>query len=201
MMSILESIKCIVVGDHAVGKSSILVSYCTNTFPREYLVDVLENDSISVMVDGSTVSLNFWDTAGQDQYDRLRPLTYPQMDIFLVCFSVISPTSYERVRTKWHPEVQHHNSTALRLVVGTKIDLRDDTAAQQELKEKNLEPINFRMEKQLAKDIGAVKYVECSSLTQKGLKEVFDEAIRASLARKKGSNGGGEGEQSSCILL
>lgn len=55
------------------------------------------------MVDGKTISLGLWDTAGQEDYDRLRPLSYPQTDVFLICFSLVSPPSYENVRTKVGP--------------------------------------------------------------------------------------------------
>ena len=61
---------------------------------------VFDNYSASVMIDGKTISLGLWDTAGQEDYDRLRPLSYPQTDVFLVCFSLVSPPSYENVRTK-----------------------------------------------------------------------------------------------------
>jgi len=60
-----------------------------------------------VRVAEKTVSLSLWDTAGQEDYDRLRPLSYPQTDVFLICFSVISPVSFSNVRTKWWPEVAH----------------------------------------------------------------------------------------------
>ena len=54
------------------------------------------------------VSLGLWDTAGQEDYDRLRPLSYPQTDVFVLCFSVISPTSYTNITNKWMPEIRHH---------------------------------------------------------------------------------------------
>ena len=199
----MQAIKCVVVGDGAVGKTCLLISYTTNAFPGEYIPTVFDNYSANVMVDGKPINLGLWDTAGQEDYDRLRPLSYPQTDVFLICFSVISPASYENVRAKWHPEVQHHCPTTQCLVVGTKIDLRDDAAALQRLKEKNLEPISSQMGDQLAKDIGAVKYMECSALTQKGLKDVFDEGIRAVIAPagKKGGKGGSGGKRGGCIVL
>lgn len=69
-------------------------------------------------VDGIQVSLGLWDTAGQEDYDRLRPLSYPQTDVFLICFSVASPSSFENVTSKWYPEIKHHCPDAPIILVG-----------------------------------------------------------------------------------
>uniref|UniRef100_A0A8C0WLT3 Rho-related GTP-binding protein RhoG n=1 Tax=Castor canadensis TaxID=51338 RepID=A0A8C0WLT3_CASCN len=152
----MQTIKCVVVGDGAVGKTCLLISYTTNKFPSEYVPTVFDNYAVTVMIGGEPYTLGLFDTAGQEDYDRLRPLSYPQTDVFLVCFSVVSPSSFENVKEKWVPEITHHCPKTPFLLVGTQIDLRDDPSTIEKL-------------------------VECSALTQKGLKNVFDEAILAAL--------------------
>ncbi|KAG9222905.1 hypothetical protein CCMSSC00406_0000406 [Pleurotus cornucopiae] len=142
---------------------------------------LFDNYSANVMVDGKTISLGLWDTAGQEDYDRLRPLSYPQTDVFLICFSLVSPPSYENVRTKWYPEISHHAPQTSIVLVGTKLDLREDQTTIEKLRDRRMAPIQYSQGVAMSKDIGAVKYLECSALTQKGLKTVFDEAIRAVL--------------------
>jgi small GTP-binding protein len=135
--------------------------------------------SANVKVDDEVVSLGLWDTAGQEDYDRLRPLSYPGTDIFLICFSVVSHTSFSNVKSKWWPEVTHHCSKATLMLIGTKIDLRDDLETIEKLRQKGQQPIAWEQGEQLAREIRASSYMECSALTQKGLKQVFDEAIKA----------------------
>lgn len=192
------NIKSVIVGDGAVGKTCCLVSYTTNAFPYEYIPTVFDNYSANVMVDGRPINLSLWDTAGQEDYDRLRPLSYPQTDVFIAAFSVISPPSFENIQTKWHPELQHHAPGAPIILVGTKCDLRNDESMVQKLQNHGMHLITKEQGIKMAERIGAVKYVECSAMTQQGLKDVFDECIRAGLdARQKQRK---EEQQNCCIL-
>jgi len=178
----MQTIKCVVVGDGAVGKTCLLISYTTNKFPSEYVPTVFDNYAVTVMVDGQPYTLGLFDTAVQEDYDRLRPLSYPQTDVFLVCFSVVSPSSFENVKEKWVPEIKHHCDQTPFLVVGTQMDLRDDEATKAKLQKNKQVPITSELGRGMAQGCGAVRYLECSALSQVGLKNVFDEAIVAALS-------------------
>ncbi|KAK8202163.1 GTPase Cdc42 [Zalaria obscura] len=172
---VVATIKCVVVGDGAVGKTCLLISYTTNKFPSEYVPTVFDNYAVTVMIGDEPYTLGLFDTAGQEDYDRLRPLSYPQTDVFLVCFSVTSPASFENVREKWFPEVHHHCPGVPCLIVGTQTDLRDDPQVRDKLSKQKMQPVRKEDGERMAKELGAVKYVECSALTQFKLKDVFDE--------------------------
>ena len=116
------------------GKTSLLITYTKNAFPEEYVPTVFDNYYDNLVVDGRPVNLGLWDTAGQESYDRLRPLSYPNTDVFILCFEVSNPSSFQNVRHKWAGELEHHCPNAPVLLVGTKADLREDQATQARLR-------------------------------------------------------------------
>ena len=129
------------------------------------------------MIGGEEITIGLFDTAGQEDYDRLRPLSYPQTDVFIVAYSIASPSSFENVTTTWIPEIRQHCPETAMILVGMKEDLRNNSETIEKLKERNLSPVTYEMGLKLATDKGFTKFVECSSLLQKGVKNVFEEAI------------------------
>jgi len=187
-----QDIKLMVVGDGSVGKTCLLISYTTNSFPGEYVPTVFDNYNANAIVEGNPVNLGLWDTAGSEEYDTLRPLSYPGTDVFLICFSLFSPESYENVTKKWFKEITEHAPETPIILVGTKLDLRGKTEAVQSLKENNQEPISTEKGEALSKKIGAKKYLECSALTQEGLAKVFEEAVKVILFPKSADQAAAE---------
>jgi len=175
----MQNVKCVVVGDGAVGKTCLLISYTENRFPVDYVPTVFDNFTTGVEVDGNHINFALWDTAGQEEYARLRALSYPETDVFLLCFSVVSPASFDNIKTKWFPEVDHHCPEAKKILVGTKIDLRNDKKILEEVQASGEKLPTREQGENMAREIGAKAYLECSAYTQEGLKRVFEEAIRA----------------------
>jgi small GTP-binding protein len=178
----MKHIKCVVVGDGAVGKTCLLLSYTTNAFPGEYIPTVFDNYSANVMVENQQINLQLWDTAGQEDYKKLRPLSYPQTDIFVICFSLVAPTSLENVQNMWIPEVKEHCPNTPYILVGMKSDLRDSFGQHaDEYRSKGMEPVPTSKGEDMKKTIGAQAYLECSARMQFNLKEVFEGAIKVVL--------------------
>ncbi len=174
----MQFLKIIAVGDAGTGKRRTICSFACNAFPEDPFNTRFDNFGVNYMFEGKPFGLNLWETSEKDM-DRLRPLSYPQTDVFLVCFSIDSPASLENVKSKWVPEIRHHCPTTPFILVGTKQDLRDDPETISHLAERGVSLVTPEEGDAMAKEVGAVKYLECSALTQEGLKTVFEEAIRA----------------------
>ncbi|KAF8777904.1 rho-related GTP-binding protein RhoU-like [Argiope bruennichi] len=181
----IQRVKCVLVGDGAVGKTSLVIGYTTNGYPKEYMPTAYDKYSVIVNVNYKPIQLQICDTAGQDDFDALRPLCYPHTDVFLLCFSVVYPTSFYNIFEKWIYEVRHYCPKVPIVLVGTQSDLRTDINVLIELAEYKEEPVSVQQAKHLAAKIGAVAYIECSAMTQRNLKEVFDTALMAALRTPK----------------
>ena len=186
----MESVKIVSIGDGSTGKTSLLIKLTQNTFPRDYVPTVFDNYAaqMSIPIKGKqrSFNLNLWDTAGQQEYDTLRPLSYPGTDIFLLFFSIDEPDSFENITSKWVEEVKEHKAScpeAKLFVMGTKTDLRTDEGTIANLKAKGQHPITYKEGVELAKRSSAHKYVDPHpwSVQQdlKVLKAIFTEVIKA----------------------
>ncbi|KAL9655256.1 hypothetical protein ABK040_009030 [Willaertia magna] len=173
----MESIKCVVVGDGAVGKTALLIAYSSGCFPEDYVPTVFDNYNKNVQYGESIVSIALYDTAGQEDYDRLRPLSYPDTDVFLVCFSLENPNSLENCHSKWAEELKHYNPDTPIILVGTKLDLKKDEEHCKRLKERNIEPVSTSQGQEMKEKIKAVGFIECSARTMENLVETFNMAI------------------------
>lgn len=171
----MEKVKCLVVGDGAVGKTSLLIRYHTKEFPHEYIPTVFDQHETTQVVSGREVGIEFWDTAGEEEYDRLRPLSYSNSNVFLICFSVANQHSFENVKKKWVTEVRHYCPDVPIILVATKCDLRDDTAAVEKLGA-DAKLISLSEGKELAKSLLFSKYMETSALKGIGINELALEA-------------------------
>ncbi|OHT04309.1 Cdc42 like protein [Tritrichomonas foetus] len=184
-----NSLKLVIVGDGAVGKTCLLVVYAKGEFPTDYVPTVFENYKAKVKINNVEHTVLLWDTAGQEELLNIRVLSYANTDVFLMCFSVVDRATYENVKEKWIPEVIANTKgkkPPVFIIVGTKTDLRESTPQDQVL--------SVEDGKELASQVNAVQYVECSALKNNGVKEVFDaafvEAINHSSKSKDESSDG-----------
>ncbi|CAH02395.1 hypothetical protein KDRO_E06680 [Kluyveromyces lactis] len=180
--------KLVIVGDGACGKTCLLIVFAKGKFPQVYVPTVFDNYVADVEVDGRRVELALWDTAGQEDYDRLRPLSYPDSNVVLICYSIDLPDSLENVMEKWISEVLHFCQGVPIILVGCKADLRNDPQVVEELRAQGLQPVSQAQAQEVADQIGAVDYIECSAKTGYGVREVFEAATRASLVGKQGKS-------------
>ena len=120
---------------------------------------MFDNYVVNLTAGDKAIELGLWDTAGQEEYDRLRPLSYANANVFLICFSVTNPVSYENVQAKWYPEVMHFCPDVPQILVGTKCDTRSDRATLDKLKSQGQKPVTAEEAQALARKIRSVKYI------------------------------------------
>lgn len=186
--------KLVIVGDGACGKTCLLIVFSKDQFPEVYVPTVFENYVADIQIDGKQVELALWDTAGQEDYDRLRPLSYPDTDVILMCFSIDSPDSLENIPEKWTPEVRHFCPNVPIILVGNKKDLRHDPNTIKELEKMRQSPVSPEEGRAMAEKINAFGYLECSAKTSEGVREVFEIATRAALQIKRR-------KRTKCVLI
>ncbi|KAJ5072109.1 hypothetical protein M0811_09489 [Anaeramoeba ignava] len=181
----MQSIKCVVIGDSGAGKTAMLLSYTKNEFPSEHNLTSFEKYKKVEMVKKKQFELHFYDTSSQQDYEQMRIDSYQGASFILICFSLISPSSFENIKSKWISEINHFAPNVPIILIGNKLDLRNDQETINQLDQRGLTPINYEQAFELSVQINAWCYMECSALTQEGLKAIFDEVIQIFLNPKK----------------
>eukprot|EP00708_Paratrimastix_pyriformis_P000897 EC836162.1.p1 GENE.EC836162.1~~EC836162.1.p1 ORF type:complete len:192 (+),score=16.00 EC836162.1:22-576(+) len=177
--------KIVTLGDGAVGKTSLLIRYRDGQFKDGYVPTIFDNFPLRRDIGGKSMNIMYWDTAGQEEYERLRALSYPGATCFVLCFSVDLRSSYTNVDTKWIPQLGQYRDKPI-ILVGTKADLRASRP----------DCITRAEGESMAKKIGAVAYMECSAKTGEGIDAIFTRA-----AMPHGAAPGAAGKGGCCTIL
>uniref|UniRef100_A0A3B3V1E7 Ras homolog family member F n=1 Tax=Poecilia latipinna TaxID=48699 RepID=A0A3B3V1E7_9TELE len=203
----VEELKIVIVGDGGCGKTSLLMVYAKGDFPEKYAPSVFEKYVTTISLGGKEIKLNLYDTAGQDDYDRLRPLSYQEANLVLICFDVTNPTSFENVMIKWYPEVRHFCRGTPVILIGCKTDLRKDKEycrrhrAMRKRKRPNqtFKPHYLYHGEETRQEMNAELYLECSAKHQENVEDIFREATKRALAfnRKQRNNK----RKKKCLIL
>ncbi|POW23408.1 hypothetical protein PSHT_00043 [Puccinia striiformis] len=186
--------KLVIIGDGACGKTSLLSVFAMGEFPEDYEPTIFENYVAEIRLDNKPIQLALWDTAGQEEYERLRPLSYSKSHVILIAFAIDTPDSLENVTVKWIEEVRSICGPTIPVIlVGCKKDLRDaDNGSNPSLFVSKSEA------EQVAQSINARCYMECSALKNEGVDSIFESATRAAmLVRQPNSNSPGGNPHSS----
>ncbi|RNA26382.1 rho-related GTP-binding [Brachionus plicatilis] len=202
--------KLVIIGDGSCGKTSLLSSYINKVFDPDLKPTVLDTTTIKTEIQGSIVEFVIWDTAGQEEYERLRPLTYKNSDIILVCYSVENPESLTNIIEKWYPELRYFCPQTPVILVGNKKDLRDEFR-ESKVKKNVIKPLSTPDGEVMASRIRAHVFFECSSKTGEKVNDIFETAaiivLMNNIMRKMlfvslaFSLDLGDGQQEACLHL
>ncbi|GAA5972273.1 hypothetical protein JCM11641_002384 [Rhodosporidiobolus odoratus] len=187
--------KIVVVGDGACGKTSLLNVFAYGNFPMDYEPTVFENHTSEIVIEDTRVQLSLWDTAGQEDFARLRSLSYADTNVVLLCYSIEQPVSLENIEAKWVDEILEHCPGVKLCLVALKCDLREDHATREKLAQNGDAPVEYEQGLAVAKRIRASRYLECSAKHNRGVRECFEEAARVSVTARRAGETRGSGPQ------
>ncbi|XP_013993847.1 rho-related GTP-binding protein RhoF isoform X2 [Salmo salar] len=177
------------------------ITYCHGNLVilKKYAPSVFEKYVTTVTYGGKEIRLNLYDTAGQDDYDRLRPLSYQNANLVLVCYDVTNPTSFENVLIKWYPEVNHFCRDIPVILIGCKTDLRKDKERTRRLKAMDQAPITYTQGEETRQHMSAELYLECSAKYRENVEDIFRDATKKALASSRRARH--RTKKSHCVIL
>ncbi|XP_055957879.1 cdc42 homolog [Patella vulgata] len=183
-----DKIKCVVVGDDWVGKTSMLLGYATNRYPTKHVPPAFDNYAGSLKIGGRKINLNIMDTLQQECCSELRHKSLVDTDIFLVCFSVVQPESLTHVRQHWLPHIKKMAPSIPFILVGTMADLRQADVVLNDLSESGQKVISQQDGEEMAQALGASCYVECSPDVEKNVRRLLNNALTSVIRNNTPSN-------------
>ncbi|KAF7701632.1 Rho-related GTP-binding protein RhoB [Cucumispora dikerogammari] len=177
--------KIVVVGDGACGKTCLLEVFRRDKFPEEYIPTVVDNFSKNINVDGQSVALTLWDTAGQEDFDSVRPLSYKDTSVIILCYSIENSEMLINIKEKWIFEIKNYCPDAPFYLVALKSDIREMSTSK--IDQSSL--ITMTQGEELAEEIGAEGFFECSALKGHNINNIFESAARLIIKKNSGSSG------------
>jgi small GTP-binding protein len=165
----------------------MIVSYIERKFPIKREDCIFSGFAPTLRIDNRTIHWVLFDTNGDDDYKRLRPITYTDTDIFIICFELSDSLSFIDYIKKWKDEISIHVPNAPFMIVATKSEIRDDKKMMKEFDDAGEEIKSIEWYNEESKKIGAEAYIECSAKNLKNLTEVFNESIRIAIKHKTSS--------------
>jgi small GTP-binding protein len=177
----MRDVKCVLVGDPAVGKSGLCMAFRFGDLGTGYVSTVVENFAVRTTIRREEINFRIWDTPGLQEYAHLRPVSYSETDVILICFSLMFPASLGNVRELWLPEIRTHCPSTPVVLVGLQSDVREYAVEHPngEWRSDGVEPVASKAGAAMARAIHAHAYVECSAMTESSVREVFAQALRA----------------------
>lgn len=199
MVQQMKKLKVVTLGDGAVGKTCMLVTYTTSAFPHDYVPTVFDNYTANLAYNDEKYHIELWDTAGQEDYDNIRKLSYEFTDVYIICYSCNSDDSAKNIQNKWFEEIKkfHKDKIPPILIVGTKSDLKEDAVKEGTWVNDNR--INDIMNNLVDQNNNKIisKHLTCSAAKMIGLNEIFISAIELHLLSK--DNNVQEIHRSACL--
>lgn len=192
-----RKLKCVFLGDSNTGKTCLLLQLCysSNNLSRKQVESFTSAYLANIDVNGKIYQLELWDTESQREKGTSRQTKYPETDVFCLCFSVADVESFRNVERNWHKELKQLAPKAPIVLIGTKLDLRDEfkKRGKCEASRHGADMVTHKEAKKMAKKINAIKYIECSALKQRGHIDVLSESVKAVIVKSK--------KQGKCVIL
>ena len=171
-----KDIKLVAVGDGAIGKTSLLTVLKGESFPERYIPTIFENYTQQYNFEGNIYNLHIWDTPGQDEYDRLRPISYQDAKLILLCFSVEKRQTFLNLTERWIMEVKYYCKDAKIILVGMKLDLRESG---------NPNHVTDEEAFQFCKENNFDTFISCSAKTAENINQIFPNVVKSCQSKRK----------------